>query len=107
MADRYEDRYRGEQYRGERGYGREDRGFTERAGDEVRSWLGDEEAERRRPMDERDRERERQRERAYGRDVSPGDYGRESERARGERGYGYPGERGWGAEQWGGGERWT
>ena len=49
MADRYEDRYRGEAYRGERGYGREDRGFVDRAGDEVRSWFGDEEAERRTP----------------------------------------------------------
>jgi hypothetical protein len=35
----------------------EDRGFFDRAGDEVRSWFGDEEAERRRRMDEmRDRE---------------------------------------------------
>jgi osmotically-inducible protein OsmY/sporulation protein YlmC with PRC-barrel domain len=55
------DEPRGSQYgRGydsdyERGYsgrGREGRGFTERAGDEVRSWFGDEEAERRRRMDE-------------------------------------------------------
>lgn len=43
-----------------RGYGRqpqgyqyEDRGFFERAGDEVRSWFGDDEAERRREMDSR------------------------------------------------------
>ena len=35
------------------GRGREDRGFLERTGDEVRSWFGDEEAERRRRMDER------------------------------------------------------
>src|SRR5258705_3834999 len=34
--------------------GREDRGFIERAGDEVRSWFGDEEAERRRRYDERE-----------------------------------------------------
>ena len=33
-----------------------DRGFFERAGDEVRSWFGDEEAERRREMDERHNE---------------------------------------------------
>ncbi len=55
------DEPRGSQYgRGydsdyERGYsgrGREGRGFTERAGDEVRSWFGDEDAERRRRMDE-------------------------------------------------------
>ena len=35
----------------------DDRGFFNRAGDEVRSWFGDEEAERRRRMDERDDER--------------------------------------------------
>ncbi|MFD2245541.1 SWFGD domain-containing protein [Pontibacter ruber] len=36
---------------------RHDRGFFERAGDEVKSWFGDEEAERRRRMDEmRDRD---------------------------------------------------
>ena len=40
-------------------YGRDDRGFFERAGDEVRSWFGDEEAERRREADERRWERER------------------------------------------------
>src|SRR5215813_12147849 len=39
----------------ERHYG--DRGFVERAGDEVRSWFGDEEAERRRHRDEFERER--------------------------------------------------
>lgn len=32
---------------------REDRGFLDRTGDEVRSWFGDEDAERRRRMDER------------------------------------------------------
>ena len=42
--------YRGED-RGPRSGGDEDRGFFERAGDEVRSWFGDEEAERRREMD--------------------------------------------------------
>jgi osmotically-inducible protein OsmY len=103
MADRYEGRYRAEPYRGERGSGREDRGFTERAGDEVRSWFGDEEAERRRRMDERDRERER----ASGRDYGPGAYGRGSERGWSERGYSYPGERGWSGERWGAGERST
>ncbi|ATE66730.1 DUF2171 domain-containing protein [Rhizorhabdus dicambivorans] len=39
----------------------EDRGFFERAGDEVRSWFGDEEAERRRRWDERLRERDEDR----------------------------------------------
>ena len=36
-----------------RGYDPDDRGFFDRAGDEVRSWFGDEEAERRREYDER------------------------------------------------------
>ncbi|QJU58959.1 DUF2171 domain-containing protein [Sphingomonas sp. AP4-R1] len=36
-----------------RGYDYQDRGFFDRAGDEVRSWFGDEEAERRRRADER------------------------------------------------------
>ncbi|HEY3187897.1 MAG TPA: BON domain-containing protein, partial [Solirubrobacteraceae bacterium] len=60
------ERYRGEEYYGgyyqpsrSRGdYGRrprpDDRGFFDRAGDEVRSWFGDEEAERRRIEDERE-----------------------------------------------------
>jgi hypothetical protein len=57
--------YRGERFndrggRQDRDYGRnpsgydyQDRGFFDRAGDEVRSWFGDEEAERRRRLDER------------------------------------------------------
>src|SRR5256885_17073601 len=45
---------------------RDDRGFFERAGDEVASWFGDEEAERRRREDERMREHEH--ERGYGRE---------------------------------------
>jgi hypothetical protein len=48
------DRERGA-YRG----GGDDRGFFDRAGDEVRSWFGDDEAQRRREMDERRWERER------------------------------------------------
>jgi osmotically-inducible protein OsmY len=48
----YEERY-SEPYYGRRSYpGSEDRGFLDRASDEVRSWFGDEEAERRRRMDE-------------------------------------------------------
>ena len=35
------------------GYSYDDRGFLDRAGDEVRSWFGDEEAERRRELDGR------------------------------------------------------
>jgi len=74
MAE-YWDRERGRRYRGEGYYGgyygyperererdreREyerrggDRGFFDRAGDEVRSWFGDEDAQRRRVRDERD-----------------------------------------------------
>lgn len=76
MADRWdEDRDRNRpaeawRERDERWRAREDRPFSERASDEVRSWFGDEDARRRREMDERapdrgpwrersDRERER------------------------------------------------
>lgn len=62
----------GDRWRGEQGYGRDDgrsrteqgrggsddRGFFDRAGDEVRSWFGDEEAERRRESDARRHEME-------------------------------------------------
>jgi len=41
-----------------RGYDYQDRGFMDRAGDEVRSWFGDEEAERRRQADDRYQARE-------------------------------------------------
>ena len=91
MADRYEERFRNEPYR-DRERGREDRGFVERAGDEVRSWFGDDEAERRRRMDERERDRDRDRDRFYGRD-----WGRGSERGWNDR---PSGESGWGGERW-------
>ncbi len=61
------DRYGRDRHSG-RGYGRynrppedyddDDRGFFDRAGDEVRSWFGDEEAERRRRWDARQDERD-------------------------------------------------
>ena len=38
-------------------YGRDERGVADRAADQVRSWFGDDEAERRRRMDEREGER--------------------------------------------------
>lgn len=58
MAERYEDRYRYGRNRRDREYA-DDRGYMDRAGDEIRSWFGDDEAERRRRMDEeRDRARE-------------------------------------------------
>ena len=58
---------------------RDDRGFFDRAGDEIRSWFGDDEAQRRRMRDERE-------------------YGREGQGG----GYGWPGTSGYG-ERWGGG----
>ena len=55
MTDRY--RYRDDPY------ARDERGFVERASDEVRSWFGDDDADRRRRMDEAEgsgwRERDR------------------------------------------------
>jgi osmotically-inducible protein OsmY len=49
---RYEGRYPEPYERGRYGRGAEDRGFFERAGDEIKAWFGDEEAERRRRGDE-------------------------------------------------------
>jgi hypothetical protein len=62
-GDRFNDR--GDAGR-ERGYDPQDRGFFDRAGDEVRSWFGDEEAERRRRQDERYDERNTDRGYGYG-----------------------------------------
>jgi hypothetical protein len=79
---RYSDFDRDRARRDERGRG-DDRGFFERAGDEIASWFGDDEAERRRHEDERmNRGRERGR-----------DFGRDWDRDR----YAYRGSRGdWG-----------
>lgn len=62
--NRYPDRdfgrgrdYRPSYGRAPQGYDYQDRGFMARAGDEVRSWFGDEEAERRREYDQRYDER--------------------------------------------------
>jgi osmotically-inducible protein OsmY len=85
MAERYNERderdrygreydrpWRGEEHYGARGWSRSehgrdddprragDRRFPERMTDEVRSWFGDEEAQRRREMDERREQRERE-----------------------------------------------
>lgn len=76
MAERYEDRYRGERYGGERGYVREERGF------------GEEEAERRRLVDDAERRRERESERLYRRNYGPYDRGWASEGRPTGRGYG-------------------
>lgn len=55
----HDERYRQRDYRDDwsrrsppQGYDYDDRGFFDRAGDEVRSWFGDEEAERRREYDD-------------------------------------------------------
>lgn len=72
--------------------GRDERGFFERAGDEIASWFGDEDAERRRRRDEvRDRGAERGSSGGWGnrdRDYDRG-YGRDFER---DRNAGYGGE---------------
>lgn len=49
----YRDAEQGRRRGGPQGYDQDDRGFFARAGDEVRSWFGDEEAERRREYDAR------------------------------------------------------
>lgn len=46
-----------DRYRREERYGRDDRGFVDRATDEVRSWFGDDDAEARRRYDEREDQR--------------------------------------------------
>lgn len=54
FTDGYERPSPGRDYgRQPQGYDYEDRGFFDRAGDEIRSWFGDEEAERRRNLDAR------------------------------------------------------
>jgi osmotically-inducible protein OsmY len=77
-----EDRDRHERDR----YGRDDRGPLDRAGDEVRSWFGNDEAARRRQMDEQERERW-QRGSRWGAERSYG-----SDREYGDRPYGWRGE---------------
>jgi hypothetical protein len=61
------------------GSGGDDRGFIDRAGDELRSWFGDDEAQRRREADQRRWEQERRmtgrRDNDSGRDSGPGSFG--------------------------------
>ncbi|NIJ08694.1 hypothetical protein FHS31_002315 [Sphingomonas vulcanisoli] len=62
-GDRFDDRPDDNRYgrdygQDPRGYEYQDRGFFDRAGDEVRSWFGDEDAERRRRADERNAPRD-------------------------------------------------
>src|SRR5262249_25795620 len=95
-GDEDEDRYG----RSGRWRGREERGFWDRDSDEARSWLGDEDADRRGTRDDRGYGRDYGRETyrpgsrgdyergygEYGRGYS--EYGRESSRGDYERGYG-------------------
>lgn len=79
-------------------YRRQERGFMDRTGDEVRSWFGDDEAERRRRMDEREeRERGEEYRRGWTTSGESRDYPRQGYRE-GERGYGQS-ERGYESEQ--------
>jgi osmotically-inducible protein OsmY len=95
-SERYGRRYEDEGRYGRSRRGREDRGTWERAGDEVRSWFGDEEAERRRRMDELEEERRYGRQgwrgSRYNREDYRGEYGRgygrENYRGEYERGFG-------------------
>ena len=116
-------RWRDDRFEGrDRGYsGREDRGFFERAGDEIASWFGDDDAERRRREDQRMMERDRgyrrdwrggeERSQSFGRDRDEDRgrfYGtdRDSERSRFDRDeyrYGSTGRRR--RETWGSGDR--
>ena len=91
MADRYDERYRPD-YGRERNYG-EDRGMMDRAGDEVRSWFGDDEAARRRERDEREPDRGRDYSRGYEAERAPRRF---AERPYGREGIGSrPGEFTW------------
>lgn len=93
--DRYETRRGRYPDQGDRSRS-EDRGFFERAGDEIASWFGDDEAERRRREDERmnrgrDWGRDRNPDQNWDRDRTSGrnrDYGRDYDRDR-DRGF-YP-----------------
>lgn len=150
MAE-YWDRERGRRHRGEGYYGGyygyperererdrerdyerrgDDRGFFDRAGDEVRSWFGDEEAQRRRVRDERESRaddrgwpRERYEDRGWGGSRSEQDAERDwarqwgyvenrgvrggSERERDARGWGYSGGYGAGPGFTGGRSEWN
>ena len=97
------------QYQRERGYGDrsesdydDDRGFFDRAGDEVRSWFGDDEAERRREEDRRRYENETGTYRGSdyrGSDYRGADYrGSDYDRGRGGR-FRERGGRGWAREE--------
>ena len=96
-----EDRYRDREGR-ERGGRDEDRGFFERAGDEIASWFGDEEAERRRHRDERMGGNDRDYGRGFG-EPDRGRFGRPDGNWDRDEDRGFRSSRD--REQWGGGER--
>jgi hypothetical protein len=110
-GERWRDRGQ-DNWRRDRGYGGgDDRGFIERAGDEVRSWFGDDEAQHRREMDQRRWEQEQRMSGRRDNDSGAGRFGgggfgtgwgnqagRSWNRER-------PGERGYDDEYRGGGER--
>jgi hypothetical protein len=75
--------------------GRDDRGFFERAGDEVASWFGDEDAERRRREDQMREGRER----GYGRQPRDFDRGEDRERGFRDRSWERSGGRGYAASE--------
>ena len=81
-----------------RGYaGREDRGFFERAGDEIASWFGDDDAERRRREDSRTGDRGWPSDRARNAFSRDRDWDRSSRYADEDRGYGRSASGGFGA----------
>jgi hypothetical protein len=107
--------YRDQQDRGGGGGYRDDqdRGFLDRAGDEFRSWFGDDDAQRRREMDQRRWEQEQRMTGRRDNDRGPADHGRDygrDDRGRSHGGDGGPGTlggggfgTGWGnqrAESW-------
>jgi hypothetical protein len=68
------DRWRGQNHR-DRDYDRDDRGIFDRAGDEVRSWFGDDEAQSRREADQRRWEQEQRMTGRRDNDAGPGTLG--------------------------------
>ena len=89
MARAYDEGYRREPYRGERGYARDERGFDPRVSSELRPEFDEEDAARRREAGEAEQRRARDADRLYRRDYGPYDYGWGSERRWREPGYGY------------------
>lgn len=79
MARGYDEGYRREPYRGERGYARDERGFDPRVSTEFRPEFDEEETARQREAGEAEMRRGRQADRLYRRDYGPYDYGWGSE----------------------------